>query len=386
VYIGDLNSGAKALGFDVDLGNAEAQAKAAATAINASGGMGGRKVEVVVFQTDTASVLANTEVVQQSACDRFTQDDKVDAVVSYLPNMQLLESCLTNRKVFVVRAYYGGRSDKAIASFGARLRQPGAMSIENGVVALIDGLGKRDYWKGRKLGWFLPDNTDHANIENNAKVKAALNRYGITSIETFRYSPTDVQAGARAGQSAVLRFASSGVDRVILSGLGSTTYFMQAASQQNYVPGYAINSDVEPVATPLGVTDERQLNAIAGVGWQPATDIGLTQVATRSVGQKACVAAMDKAGQSTSSDAAAVLAMLVCDGFFFLDYAADRTGGSVLPTDADAAVRRDFSHYASPATQRVDLRNLDGALDIQLFRYDDQKNVFQYTTAPSRGR
>jgi hypothetical protein len=326
--------------------------------------------------------LANTNGVQQAACSRFTEDTRVDAAISYLPNMQLFEQCLAQRKVFVVRSYYGGRSDKAIAALGTSVRQPGGMSIENGSVALIDELGRRDYWKGRKVGWFLPDDADHAGLESSAKVKAALARYGVSGVTTSRYSPTDVQAGARAGQSAVLRFASAGIDRVILTGLGSTTYFMQAASSQNYVPGYAINTDVDPSATPLGVTDEKQLKAIAGVGWQPATDIGLGQVGTRSAGQKECVAAMTKGGQSTASDAAATVAMLICDGFFFLDYAADRAGGSVVASDVDSTVRRAFNQYASPATQKVDLRNLDSASAVQLFRYDDQSNIFRYTSGP----
>jgi hypothetical protein len=384
IYIGDLNSGAKALGFDTDLGSAEGQAKAAAAWINANGGMGGRKVEVTIHETSTAEVLADTNTVQQAACARFTEDDHMDAVVSYLPNMQVFEQCLATRNVFVVRSYYGGRSERALAAFGARLRQPAGMSIEDGAAALIHGLGARGYWKGRKVGWFLPEDTDHAGLESAAKVKAALARYGIASVDVSRYSPTDVQQGARAGQSAVLRFSALGIDRVILTGLGSTTYFMQAASSQGYVPGYALNTDVDPAATPLGVTDEKQLNAILGVGWQPATDIGLTQVTSRSAGQRQCVAAMTKGRESTSSDAAATLAMLVCDGFFFLDYAADRGYGSVLPGDVDAAVRKAPSQYQSPATQQTDLREGASAVAVQVFRYDSQRNVFRYITPPFR--
>ena len=386
VIITDVNAAVASIGYSVDTGDNEGQATAAAAWLNARGGLAGRRVVPVFFRTSSSAVLQNSDSVQQAACTHFTEDMRVDAVVAYLPNMPLFEDCLTAHRVLVVRSFLDGRGTDAFARAGGALLQPAGLDTAHSIAVLADGLGAQDYWRGHRIGWFLPDGPETTAAARSAIVRGAFERNGIHISKDFRYSGTDIQQAFRDGSAAVLQFKAAKLDRIILTGFGGTTYFMNPAASQDYHPGYALDTDVDPSASTITVSDSRQLSAVTGVGWQPTTDIGFSHIGAKSRPQRDCTEAMKSAGQDISADTSASEAMLICDGLFFLRYGAVLANGSLVPTVFAPSVAGGGHGYDSPTTQVTDTTRRDGAAGYQILRYTASTNAFRYTTAVQRIR
>ncbi len=73
-----------AAGFHAATGDQLAMTQSVVNYINAHGGFGGRKVELVIYDLRTTDVAADQTSAMQAACTYFTQDNKVTAIASYV--------------------------------------------------------------------------------------------------------------------------------------------------------------------------------------------------------------------------------------------------------------------------------------------------------------
>jgi hypothetical protein len=84
----------------------------------------------------------------------------------------------------------------------------------------------------------------------------------------------DAGATASENQSAVLKFNTSGVNRVLFLGIGGSPgfFFLKAAEAQAYYPRYGLTSNDLPESLRVQATTQSFQGAM-GVGWWPEGDV-----------------------------------------------------------------------------------------------------------------
>jgi hypothetical protein len=271
------SSAASALG--VDNGNsfslARAQ-KALVAALNKEGGLAGRPIKPVYATLDPQASSYDGEF--QAACETFTRDHRVEAVVSSVSIFSLnLEQCLHDRGLAHLESSYGAVDTGILRRFPGLLLM-GSPTTERREQALLETLAGTGWLtRSSRIGVVIEDCPGQlAGFERGLLPTAR--RLGLTVADTQRLSCTSgfAAAGAQASalQNAQLRFRGSNVDRVVfVSNLEATLVllFAQAAESQGYRPGYALSSAagaaVVQASTPTG-----QLAQMRVAGWLPTVD------------------------------------------------------------------------------------------------------------------
>jgi ABC-type branched-subunit amino acid transport system substrate-binding protein len=327
------------------VGDQHAQVEAIVAELNARGGIAGRRVVPVFYDTKGMSSNNDPNTIAQAACAFWTQDHHVFAAMTYVVQMDntALYGCLSKHHVVFVPL--AGESQATFARYAPYLWSPAGTTPE--AVAPL--------WASRlkALGWFSGWNTtvgDAAQgapvigmlygngLRNNqpeldtsfvAAVTKALKAQGYSVAESYSISNNQADLAA-----AVLRFRNSKVTHVI--GDYSVVNFTTAAESQHYRPRYALSTFNGGVAMKLFATPG-QMHGMVGIGWAPAGDVE----SDRDPGTPAeatCRATMQKHGQSTSVRLAWFAMTWACDTFSFLASAIPASG--LVPQNLPAAAAR----------------------------------------------
>ena len=379
IVVDDANEYLGGLGFSVDVGDQEQQSQAMARWVNAHGGLGGAKLDLVLRHTKTAdSTSRNTY--QQSNCTDFTEDRPVQFVLDYNYYTGPFVPCLVQHGVAYINAGAQGPSDTLLRSHGPFIYEPGMVNYTRAARLMVNGLTDAAFLTGKsRIGYFRPDNSEFERAET-AGLRPALAARGLKLTDAATLSSDASQWGSTAS-SAVLKFKSQNIDRVVFSGLGSITFFAIAAEGQDYHPRYGFTTDVNPIGT-ASLVPHQQLEGSAGVGWQPAEDVGYTHPGGKpgSSNDALCHQIMTDAGVNMTSDTVAFLAIDICDAFLFLKFGLDKSGGSSIAQFA-AAIAAHPSSYQSPLTFDVDMSGMhDGAHRYRLSRWDAACPCFVYSS------
>jgi hypothetical protein len=371
-----LESLAKSFGLDgVTTGDTRKQAEAVIAWIRANGGLGGHPIQVYEYAVDTSETSADK--MQNEACSAMAQDYKVRFVVTVLANLQVLAACLQKFGVGLL-ADNTNFGDKTMRQFAPALGNPSEMAPGRMMKLLVDDLYKRKWLTSTsKIGLLADDGPDgHATVDG--PLTAALRSHGLKAASTVFINPKSGDGGSSQSSSAVLRFRSDGVDKVIPV-MYSPVYFMIAAENQGYRPAYAMVSAQGPGALIEGLAPQNQLKNAAGIGWAPYLDIGKGKkppaVSARAT---LCFELMKKAGQAATSALVKGFQAQVCDILFYLKALADLKPG--IPADILTSGRIALGKsYVSPATYRVDVTNrTDGVAGYRPLAYLDDCECFQY--------
>jgi hypothetical protein len=250
---------------------------------------------------------------------------------------------------------------------------------DQAIETLVDDLVKRGWLTpASKIGILANDGPDgHATV--NGPLTAVLRSHGLKAASTVFVNPNTGDGGSSQSSSAVLRFRSDGVDKVIPV-MYSPLYFMIAAENQGYRPAYAMVSAQGPGALIEGLAPANQLKNAAGIGWNPYLDIGKGKkpgpVTPRTT---LCFQLMRNAGQAASSALVQGFQTQVCDMLFYLKDLADRKPS--MPADILTSGRLALGKsFVSPATWRVDVSTrTDGVAGYRPLAYLDDCQCFQYT-------
>ena len=370
-----LENAAKAIGVDgVATGDTRAQVDAVVAWIRASGGFAGRPVQVI--QHDVSITGSNDEIMAR-ACTAFTQDTKVDYVLTVLSGLKVLAACLQKAGVGLL-ADNSNFADSTMAKHAPILGNPSELGAGRMMNLLVDHLWSTGWLNASsKVGVFARDNPDgHEVVEG--PLTAALKRHGLTAKATRFINDTSGDGGSSASSNAVLGFRSAGVDRVIPAGY-SPLYFMTAAESQSYRPAYAMVSAQGPGGLLEGTASPNQLHNAAGIGWQPYLDIGKgTRPGPVSARETLCFELMRKAGQAATSSLVKGFQVQVCDLLFYLKDLVDLRPD--LPKDLLTSARKQLGdRYVSPATFRVDVsQRTAGMAGYRPLVYKDDCQCFQY--------
>jgi len=376
LYTQGADQAAKTFGVSgLTTGDTKAQAAAVISWINAHGGMGGHRVDPVYYGMDFATAANNPDQAHQTACASLTQDSKVRFVVTILNFAPVTLPCYAKARVGILSDASGLGSEtttKYATFFGA----PGDFAIERVVKNLVDSLWARGWLtKSSKVGSLTLDNSAGASVVK--QLSQALAGHGLTITSDQRVG--EGTGTASQAPNVAFQYRARGVDRIIPL-LTSPLFVMNAASSQNYHPAYALSSSFGP-AFLEGSAPKDQLKNAAGIGWQPALDIGAgTKPGPVSANETLCYRLMAGAGQASTSATVRGFELQICTLLFYLKSAGERL--PALPGDLLSRSRPLIGTSFAPAdTFRSDVtRRPDGAAAYRNFTFDDRCSCFQYTS------
>jgi hypothetical protein len=349
------SSAASALG--VDNGNsfslARAQ-KALVAALNKEGGLAGRLIKPVYATMDPQA--SSYDGAFQAACETFTRDHQVEAVVSSVSIFSLnLEQCLHDRGIAHLESSYGAVDTGTLRRYPGLLLM-GSPTTERREQAVLETLAATGWLtRSSRIGVVIEDCPGQLAGYQRGLLPTAR-RLGLSVVETHQLSCTSgfAAAGAQASalQNAQLRFRGSNVDRVVIVSNLEATFlilFAQAAETQGYRPGYALSSAAGAALMPSNAPAAQVAN-MRVAGWLPTIDTSMGQHPRPTRAYQRCLRlAKDQGLTPTSVTDEAYLAM-VCDSLFLLEAMLRTTRGSAARADLVAAQPVIGSRYESAST------------------------------------
>jgi hypothetical protein len=371
-----LEAVAQSMGLDgVTTGDTRKQVEAVVGWIEDNGGLAGRPIEIYEYEVDFSD--GSNTAVQNNACVAMAQDHKVRFVVTVIGGLETLAACLAKYGVGLL-ANNANLGDATRAKYAATVASPSELAPGRSAALLVDDLWKRGWLTaGSKVGVLAVDGAD-GRATVSGPLTAALRRHGLSAAATNYINPNTGDGGFSQSSSAVLRFRTAGVDRVIPV-MYSPLYFMNTAESQGYRPAYALDSAQGPGALIESLAPANQLKNAAGIGWAPFNDIGRgTKPAPVSQRATLCFNLMEKAQQGSTSALIKTFQALVCDLMFYLYDLARLEPG--MPQDILTSGRKKLGDdFVSPATYRVDVTNrTDGVAAYRSLAYVDGCSCFQY--------
>ncbi len=352
-------------------------------AFNAAGGMSGRRIEPVYYETDPTAPDYGSE--RTAACAKFTQDAKVAAALTVSGFDEGFARCLRQGGAYQVDSGSDGTSAATLAATSNHLSTsaPSMERRERGVVAV--GVENGSFRRGTVVGVVVDSCAEtRAGYEKGLVPSARAAGLTLVTVEVQCVSGfSDLGSIAASLQNAVLRFRSSGATQVtFVSNVESTEVilFTQAAESQGYRPGYVLTSSAQPVAQALNDPAE-QLARMTGMGWQPALDAAVDKQPTRTATQTRCLALLRSANVVPQGSSDLYYIYSVCDTFFAYERLLADTRGRSTISDIGAAAARLGSSLRPVGTFGLAFAagRLDGPATRRAFRYDVACSCFLYS-------
>lgn len=307
-------------GIKSDFGNSRAQAQAVVDAINADGGIAGRKIKPIYYTFDAGDFGAADGANEQAACATWTEDNKVMAAVNAVLSRESLLTCLSQRDVPSINAQLQVDQQR-FQETKQTWYSTTLATLDRQVKVGIDGLAAAGYFPpGAKVGVIYRDIPSHQRVVDKV-MRPAITAAGANLV-VAQPAPT---ADAVNFAAYVLRFQANGVTHVLFFGEGGAyvSLFSTAAEAVGYRPRYGLRTDNTPAITQRTV-NYNQLRGAVSIGWAPIYDVDLGRVPKGFAGADRCLAIMKTAGQSMTSADARGVAFSYCDGLFLIDAALEQ--------------------------------------------------------------
>jgi ABC-type branched-subunit amino acid transport system substrate-binding protein len=245
--------------------------------INDRGGLFDHKIVPIFFYFDSSSTTP-VAVQDEAACAKWTQDNEVFAALIGPYHTDTLLSCLEKAGALTFQSPgFGLVDEKTIAKY-KHFVLAGTLTTDSMFKALVAGAADDGFFaKGSKVGLVTYDNVDYQRAVKKT-LEPALKKANVKLVDQVAVAPlTSAAALADATPviaSAILRFKSEGIDRVLLlgsSGLGFP--LLNALGAQDYHPLIAMTSADTPYYLAISNVPGEVLKDAIGVGWQAAGDI-----------------------------------------------------------------------------------------------------------------
>jgi hypothetical protein len=323
---------------DLDPGDQQADARAAAAALNRAGGILGRQVVLKFYNEATFALLASPDTQAAAACTHFTQDQPVAAVVNSVTiiDTPAFRACLATKRVPVFEGSQQPVDTAELDQYGGDVISVLSPSYSDMAPLLVSRLAAEGYFTGWdatngkpgtapvKVGVLTPH--DPTGAAAAKLLAAALRSAGYPPAAVYSYSATG--AGSGTESAAAFQFRAKGITHVIGTGL-NTYLFMTPAETAGYRPRYGVSTFNAPGVLLQHNVPKPQLTGALGIGTDPTGDVDATRdpVAVSSA-ERRCLATMHAAGQSfTGKRVAEAVGLFDCDVFRLLRAAAAAGGG-----------------------------------------------------------
>ena len=389
LFAADYTKLVKSVGGSTSGSDPHAVNRAIVKALNARGGLAGRKIEPVYETLDgTATDYSSQE---QAACETFTKDNPVEVVMSGGVGSEIFYSCLLKAGLGLVTGNPTEGTDTVTLRNYPNVFNPPGMATDRQAVALIEQ-SIRTKWltKSSKVGVLLsgcpwgPRTYDKIVVPRLRALGATVDQF---SIGCPAKGSGELGTTSSAAQNAVLRFRGENVDRVmILTGHGdaaSYVSFTSNAESQGWRPGYIVGSNAVAQAwVTQGVVSKEQALNTRGAGWVPVVDIANAPLTAQG---RACNE-LAQAGGAPPPNPKGQFG-LVCDAWNSLKAALSRTGGvATLPALRAAFEGMGTSFVGAGGIDggvRLGPKQHDGAYLVAPTAYVKECSCFRYLAAPA---
>jgi hypothetical protein len=341
-----LTATSNAASFGVKLGNTYDEKQiddALVAAMNAQGGLNGRKIVPIYAKTDTGS--NNWETDFSAACATFTQDNKVEAVLGYVFNyFSSFEACLARKGIPHLNTGFNIPDNKELSAFPLHLALDVPTIGRRSLAKLEGGVADGVLTPASKIG-VLRDTCPGTARSFDQVFLPAVKRLGLQVKQDISIScgsgNSDSGAAVSALQSAELQFASSGVDRVIFHSVSegpALLLFTTNAESQNYRPIYLVSS-LANLESLRGFMSANQLKNVHGYGWMPTQDVPPSTYPKANSNQARCLALLRSKNITPTSGPDFYYAYNICEAFFVYEQGLKGTGGNSRGAAVMAAVK-----------------------------------------------
>ena len=386
------NSGSSAaLGATTTDVNAKQVAQALVRGINAKGGFAGRKLEAIEYSFNTQDSNFSTDAAE--ACAKFTQDNHVSVVLDGgFGTIGGFRDCLQKHGVLdITEAVEDDRADSQRATLHDNTF---SLTPDRAYSATLNGLTSTGYLtKNSQLG-IIVEQCPSDLAAYNKTIKPLIARLGMKAPleRTIECTTGFESAGNDAApiSSAVLAFRQGNVDRVMFVSDYETVVlllFANAASAQDYEPGYALTSQAQAEYIRQNLSDNRQWPLLNGVGWSPSFDVADAHVAPTPA-ERRCLQLAGAGGLQPASYLSQGLLYYGCGPFLLLEAALLRTSGASSAQLLQGAVNGFGSSFASPGIigggTTFSSSRRDGPDLVRVFGYDAKCQCIQYRGGISR--
>lgn len=363
-------------------GDQIAMTKAVVSYLNARGGIAGRKIQLVDFDENVVQEEANPASESQAACTSLTQDHHVYAVASIVGGLQPnFYECMAQQHVVVTST--GEYTSQAFLARYPNVYEPVDVNYTRSLADNVNALWNAGWFgKSARVG-VVGGDTSSAHEAVDSGLVPALAAHGLKLSAQTYVSVSSIAQQVTGYESAALKFATEGINRVFFAPFGSILLFADDAGSQHYYPQYALDSQLDPGGEIESTNTARELEGSMGIGWVPFEDLdNVRWPAVTTPGEKRCRAAVKPANQDLSNGTVAATAMWICDNWFFLrdvlDHATqmseagfqagvDALGNSFVPaTTYSSRFGAGLSH--------------DGADEYRLLAFKDSCSCYEYVS------
>lgn len=378
--------------FGVSLGNTVDERdidQALVDAMNAQGGLDGRKIVPVFASTDTGS--ANWETDFSAACATFTQDHKVAAVLGYVFNyFASFESCLAKKSIPHLNTGFNIPDEKELSAFPLHVALDVPSIGRRALLKLEGAVADGVLTPKSKIG-VLRDSCPGTARSYDEVLLPAARRLGLTVAKDVSINcangNSDSGAAVQAVQSAVLQFASSGVDQVLFHAASegpALLVFSLSAESQGYRPGYVVSSLANLEAL-RGYFPAAHKAKVHGYGWLPTQDARPTDYGARNGPQTRCLALLRSKAIVPASGPDYYYAYNICEAFFVYELALKAAGTSQGPAIVSAvkALGTSFASATNAGGSAFTTRHPDAPRSARHLVYTDSCGCYRYT-GPAR--
>jgi ABC-type branched-subunit amino acid transport system substrate-binding protein len=388
VYIGyssarDLAAVAGTSGIaGAELGDGDAQIKAVVDDVNRTGGLLGRKIVLVNHDFKTLESTSNPAAAGAAACNSWTVDNKVFAVIDPVGTAGELglTTCLAKAGTPLITNSALGEKDYAAAPLMA---SPSVMTIDRYLNALVDRLVAQKFFIGWdnslgrpnpaapvKIGTQSFDTPTGRHYVEVLRAALARNKLKLDEVEAHG---TDLTANASSTQAAVLRFKAQGVTHMFNANL----LFYQGANSQHYTPRYAVDDTIDTPQLLAKNVGKDQLHGSMGAGFQPLNEV--ENYGSVSAAHDKCIALMKNAGQKTDTQFTRGVMGGVCDLVYVLA-AAVRKGGALTNAGYATGLNGLAGSFPSAVTYSTTFATARhyGASGVRDFVYDDSCSCYVF--------
>lgn len=363
-------------------------ARAFVRAVNAAGGVAGRKLKAVEYTWQSQQGNWSNEAT--AACQLFTQDNHVSLVLDFaFGQIGGFRDCLQRAGVYDITVQDEG---DAVSSASASLHvNPTGMTYDRGYGAVLEQLAATGYIQARnQLGVILEDCPQN----NRAYSRTLLPTIKQLGLKTPNVQRIDcVTAFSSAGPatqrigSAILQFRTHDVDRVMFVSAqeaAALLLFAPQADSQRYYPGYMLSSNAQAQLAPSQPTiPASQLPQIHGVGSAPYGD---TSNAKPSDVEKTCLGLAKSGGVAPQGYDDFGQIIFQCAPFLLLDAAVKQTHGDATATVLARAIDGMGTAFAAPGIvsgrTRLTSSRHDGASAVRVFAYSAKCGCVRYVGPP----
>ena len=306
-------------------GVTKAQAQAVVNALNANGGIAGRRIDPVYVVSDITNGTYSGQA--QTICTTLTEDTPVAVVIGSGVDVDSLAACLASHHTpFIPSPWLPSSSafmdNQQVQRYEPYLYLPNLLDPRRHDLAVDRWVETKFLTSRNKIALLRADQPAFDRI-TNATIKPRLASHGLKLTDEVAIpvnnSVSDISGPAAQASNAVLRFRSEGIDRVLLlaSTGGQAFFFMPQAENQNYHPRYGLTTFEQPYFLQSNESPN-QLAGAEGIGWQPTIDTDQPHDPGPTPGRAACADIMKRAGVTFADRGVENAAYSVCESFFLV--------------------------------------------------------------------